>query len=293
MASGTALGLISQMLNSIVGWFGIVLSRYSVPGTEIETAETDPLTAPIGVETETLPAVCRTVSWLKLVPNFLEDQKRIWLFPKRLLQGEYWLPTLAFLVGVGVFFAMDPYDPGYFRQSNFFHAFNLLVSGQNATLFMTSVPLLFYVAGLLRRDDYMKQTSLFTLQAVLSAQVLTQVLKGIGRRVRPVDVFTYAHITDTWLRQEGPWWTGPGCFPSGHMIGATCVATIFAVRYRRHRWAPWLAYGLALTIGFSRVTLLSHFPSDVFAGAFLGYVTSNFVVLRQNVAQTSDEDLTR
>ena len=278
------------MLNFIIGWFGIVISRYSAPDPEVITAETELFTAPVGVETEVSLPVYRTVSWLKLIPNFLEDQKRIWLFPRRVLQGKYLLPLAAFVTAVFIFFAIDPYDPGYFRQSHLFLGFNTLVSGEHATLFMTVVPLMFYAAGLLRRDDYMKQTSLFTLEAVLSAQLLTQILKGLGRRVRPVDVFTYAHFTDTWLRQKGPWWTGPGCFPSGHMIGATCVATVFAVRYRHHRWAPWVCYALALTIGFSRVTLLSHFPSDVFAGAFLGYVISSIVVLRQNTAQTSESE---
>ena len=45
-------------------------------------------------------------------------------------------------------------------------------------------------------------------------------------------------------------------------------------------WAPYAAYGLAGVIGFSRISLLSHFPSDVFMGAALGYSISRFVVLR-------------
>jgi membrane-associated phospholipid phosphatase len=38
---------------------------------------------------------------------------------------------------------------------------------------------------------------------------------------------------------------------------------------------------LAGLVGFSRVPLQSHFPSDVFAGAVLGYTISRYVVLRQ------------
>jgi membrane-associated phospholipid phosphatase len=58
------------------------------------------------------------------------------------------------------------------------------------------------------------------------------------------------------------------------------IATVFARRYQSHRWVPWVAYGVAGTIGFSRITLQAHFPADVFLGAALGYSISRFVVLR-------------
>jgi len=37
---------------------------------------------------------------------------------------------------------------------------------------------------------------------------------------------------------------------------------------------------MAGVIGFSRITLQSHFPADVFVGAVLGYSISRFDVLR-------------
>jgi membrane-associated phospholipid phosphatase len=59
------------------------------------------------------------------------------------------------------------------------------------------------------------------------------------------------------------------------------VATVFARRYRQHRWVPYVAYGLASVISFSRVTTGAHFPSDVFIGAALGYAIARFDVVRQ------------
>jgi membrane-associated phospholipid phosphatase len=41
-----------------------------------------------------------------------------------------------------------------------------------------------------------------------------------------------------------------------------------------------VAYGVAGLIGFSRVPLQAHFPSDVFLGAALGYAVARFDVLR-------------
>ncbi len=49
---------------------------------------------------------------------------------------------------------------------------------------------------------------------------------------------------------------------------------------RGRRWVPWVAYGLATLVGFSRISLQAHFPSDVFAGAVLGHLVSRYVVLR-------------
>jgi membrane-associated phospholipid phosphatase len=43
---------------------------------------------------------------------------------------------------------------------------------------------------------------------------------------------------------------------------------------------PWVAYGIAGAIGFSRVSGQAHFPSDVFLGAALGSSISRYVVLR-------------
>ena len=53
-----------------------------------------------------------------------------------------------------------------------------------------------------------------------------------------------------------------------------------AERYHERRWVPWVAYKLAGAVGFSRVTLQEHFPSDIFAGAFLGFLIAHYDVLQ-------------
>ena len=57
------------------------------------------------------------------------------------------------------------------------------------------------------------------------------------------------------------------------------MATVVATRYRNHGWLPRLTYGFATAISFSRVTTMSHFPSDVFLGAALGYTITRYLVL--------------
>ena len=57
------------------------------------------------------------------------------------------------------------------------------------------------------------------------------------------------------------------------------IATIFARRYREHRWVPYVAYGVAAAISFSRISTGAHFPSDVLFGAATGFAIARFSVL--------------
>ncbi len=188
---------------------------------------------------------------------------------------------MFFAVITGALLMVDPRDPSFFRSTHEFYYLNIIVSGHNATVAMWLVMLGALAIALVRGDLYLKATAYYGCEAILDSEILTQVLKGIDRRLRPQDVMTYRHFFDSWFRDKGPWYAGPGSFPSGHMIAAISIAAVFAIRYRHHAWAPWAAYSMAGIIGVSRITLLSHFPSDVFAGAFLGYVIVRYVVLAE------------
>ncbi len=59
--------------------------------------------------------------------------------------------------------------------------------------------------------------------------------------------------------------SGPS-FPSGHVTNNITVAIVLAFFYRR--WG-WLYFLVAATIGYSRIYLGAHWPSDVLATIFL------------------------
>jgi membrane-associated phospholipid phosphatase len=65
-------------------------------------------------------------------------------------------------------------------------------------------------------------------------------------------------------------------------MAATSVAAVLAHRYRQHRWVPFVAYGFAGVISFSRITTSYHFPGDVFFGGAMGFVIARYVVLPQH-----------
>ena len=222
----------------------------------------------------------RPASWKLLLPNMLCDQKRIWTFPWHLAQGRNVLPT-AGVVGVTTgLVLLDPSTTPYFRRTNSFHSFNQVLSSSNTSLIIALVPVSFYGFSFLRHDSYGEQTALLVGEAVADSEIVATVMKDVDRRLRPVDIAPHGNFADTWFKSTGSWWRGNGSFPSGHEIAAISVATVFARRYGRdHKWVPWVAYGMAGAIGFSRITLSSHFPSDVFMGAALGYSISRYAVL--------------
>ncbi len=118
-------------------------------------------------------------------------------------------------------------------------------------------------------------------EAVAGSEILATVMKLAIRRVRPATLQPERNFSGTYFENKGPALRAAGSFPSGHAITAFSVATIVARRYGNHKWVPYVSYGLAALVGFSRVSLSAHFISDVFVGGALGYSVSRFAVLRQ------------
>ena len=247
---------------------------------EAETVPTPiPPSQPVSIDEEP------RINWRSIVPDIYRDQKSIWTFPVRLAHGHDWKPTLGFTLALGAMIALDPHDTPYFRNNPTFAGFNRGFSARNATLGIVLVPSAFYAVGLVRKDSYAMNTSVMAGEALADAEILSWVLKNATGRSRPSSVPVGGNYADTWFENYQPPLLGKEGFPSGHTIAAFSVATVFARRYGNHRWVPWVAYGAATAIGFSRVSLQAHFPSDVFAGAVFGYVISRYVVLRRHDAE--------
>jgi membrane-associated phospholipid phosphatase len=234
-------------------------------------APAPPATAPASRE-----ATLRT-----LPRNFLQDQKDLWLFPTKLAKGHHWLPT-TIVVGVTAgLIASDPQTMPHFRQTNAFSGFNsVFTSGASAGI-IAAVPATFYIASLIRKNSYDQSSALLAGEAVADDAVLMAVLKSITRRQRPSEIAVNGSYSDTFFQSHSSFAGTGSSFPSGHAMMSFSVATVFARRYRKHRWVPYVAYGLASVISFSRVTTAAHFPSDVFLGAALGFAMARFDVVRQ------------
>ena len=220
----------------------------------------------------------RDVSFKLLPGNFLQDQKKMWMFPGRLAKGQHWMPTMAVAVGTLALLSNDPRVGPYFGQTRIFHGFDHVFDSKITGWETIAIPSSLYAIGLARRDSYMRKTALFAAEAVADSEVIRAVMNSATRRLRPADIPAAGNYENTFLHSRS---LIGSSFPSGHTIAAVAVATVIARRYHRQRWVPIAAYGLAGVIGFSRISLRAHFPSDVFLGGVLGYAIARYDVVRE------------
>jgi undecaprenyl-diphosphatase len=96
-------------------------------------------------------------------------------------------------------------------------------------------------------------------------------LKYLIQRQRP---FFFLEMAGQKL-SEGPGEILDPSFPSGHALYAFMMATLLATWFPRYRIIFYIAAGF---IGWTRIYLGLHFPTDVIAGGLLGYgITRLFI----------------
>ncbi|WP_188050369.1 phosphatase PAP2 family protein [Flavobacterium sp. GP15] len=123
-----------------------------------------------------------------------------------------------------------------------------------------ATPLIIYSVGIIKKDSTTKKTALFIGESFVVSAFITTALKYTTKRQRPFDAYTDI--------EKGT--AGPGfSFPSGHTSVAFATATSLSMEYPK--WyiiAPSFAWASA--VGYSRMHLGVHYPSDVLAGAIIG-----------------------
>jgi undecaprenyl-diphosphatase len=115
------------------------------------------------------------------------------------------------------------------------------------------------VVAFLLRSDRAREAALFTI-AALGAEAVNETMKLVFHRPRPEAYFGYPSPVSY-------------SFPSGHSLVSYCFYLALAEILIEPEWpmwrklAVWIAAGfLVLLIGFSRVYLGVHYPTDVIGG---------------------------
>lgn len=123
-----------------------------------------------------------------------------------------------------------------------------------------ATPVLIYSFGLIKKDSTLKKQAIFIGTAFLVNAFITTALKRTINKDRPF--VTYPDI-DQVASSTGE------SFPSGHTSLAFATATSLSLAYPK--WYIIMpSFVWAGTVGYSRMHVGVHYPSDVLAGALVG-----------------------
>ena len=121
------------------------------------------------------------------------------------------------------------------------------------------------VAWMLLRDGRHGRITLLVLLLLVPAtdQISSHLLKPLVHRPRPCR----AEAAIAGVKNHGAHCSSSGSFPSSHAFNIAGLAVFLALRHRK--WAVPAAL-IAIGVGYSRVYLGVHYPSDVLGGWAMG-----------------------
>lgn len=123
-----------------------------------------------------------------------------------------------------------------------------------------AIPVLMLGLSYIQKDTLTRKRSLYIGASVLTAVVITNILKYSINRTRPFETYPFIEKVTS---------GGSPAFPSGHTSDAFSLATAISIAYPK--WYVIVpSYAWAVTVGYSRMALGAHYPSDVLAGALIG-----------------------
>lgn len=121
-------------------------------------------------------------------------------------------------------------------------------------------PIIIYAVGLIEKDSITKKKAIFIGETLAASAFVSLALKSISKRDRPYE--TYPEIDN--VTEESSY-----SFPSAHTSAAFATATSLSMAYPKlYVIAPSFLWAGA--VGYSRMYLGVHYPTDVLAGAIVG-----------------------
>ena len=137
---------------------------------------------------------------------------------------------------------------------------------QTAPIIVACIPLAFIIIGFIRKKKKIWIEGFMIATPYLLSGIILNIIKVFAQRPRPFISYTYIQKLS-----DG----GSSSFPSGHTSDAFSIAMIVSLFFPKAAIViPMLLW--AALVGYSRMDLGVHYPTDVLAGAILGICSSLF-----------------
>jgi len=136
----------------------------------------------------------------------------------------------------------------------------------SAAFIAFGIPVLMLITGIVRKQTLLRQKALRILFSVLASALLANILKYSINCPRPYEIYPFIEKLSV---------GGSPSFPSGHTADAFAFAFALSFVYRK-KYLVIPVFIWACMVGYSRMVLGVHFPSDVFAGALIGFGCAYF-----------------
>ena len=130
-----------------------------------------------------------------------------------------------------------------------------------------------YAYGAAAGKSELQRASLIGLESYLVSGGIATLVKFSVHRPRPKTGGSY-------FRTSKERFFSPDnlSFPSGHSTSAFSSARVFSWYFRDYAAAPYISYGLASLVAWSRVNDSEHWASDVVVGSALGFFTAGKII---------------
>lgn len=167
---------------------------------------------------------------------------------------------------------------------NFFFKFITLLGEEG--LFLIILSLIFMLFRKTRKIGFAM------LLAIIFGSLITNVtVKPIVARPRPFqnEASEFFNTYLQWWKDAGSVQVGEKSFPSGHTTSAmAAMAGYFFVSKKKQ--ISWLAFVFAVFMGFSRIFLCVHYPSDVVGGLVAGLIAGLLAACLINLLYSKNEN---
>lgn len=135
-----------------------------------------------------------------------------------------------------------------------------------AAVLAFGIPGILFLFSLIKKKEQLRSKALYVLISIVLSALVANILKYTIDLPRPFEVYPFIEKLS-----KG----GSPSFPSGHTADAFAFAVSASIIYsRKYIIIPIFIW--AFLVGYSRICLGVHFPSDVLVGALIGALCAYF-----------------